>query len=273
MISKMDLAPMNEYKAEVGRVLSVYLDVDQSIASNLNRRFEAAFQAKVNGLAHTFEEEYERRDFETCVAEVRKALECYEPRGRGLVMFARSAGSMWMRELNVPVTTEIFWGAAPHIQQFLEALDEFETYGVVLSDRCHSRIFTAKLGVLEKFADIHALRTVGHVKTTGTDHFYSQSHLQRKADEHALSHLKHVVELLEHLSKIHPFDRLVLAGATDTTSELFRLLPKIMRNKVIASATLPVKAAESRILEEVFLLGRKAERACEVQKVEALITA
>ena len=273
MISKTDVAPVNEYKKATGRVLSVYLDVDQSNASNLNRSFEAAFQAKVNVFARTFEQEYEHCDFETCVAEVRSALERYEPRGRGLVIFARSAGSMWMRELNVPVTTGIFWGVAPHVQQFLEALDEFEMYGVVLSDRCHSRILTAKLGVLEKFADIHALRTVGHVKTTGTDHLYSQSHLQRRADEHALCHLKHVVDLLEHLSKIHPFDRLVLAGATDATSELFRLLPKIMRNKVIASATLPVKAAESRILEEVFLLGRKAERACEVQKVETLITA
>src|SRR5437868_6667095 len=32
---------------ETGRVLSVYLDVDQSKAANLNRKFELAFESKV----------------------------------------------------------------------------------------------------------------------------------------------------------------------------------------------------------------------------------
>jgi peptide subunit release factor 1 (eRF1) len=102
---------------------------------------------------------------------------------------------------------------------------------------------------------------------------YSQSHLQRKADEHALSHLKRVVELLEHVLKFTPFERLVLAGATDATSELFRLLPKTFRRKVITSASLPATATESQILEEVLFIGRKAERVHELETADLLITA
>jgi peptide subunit release factor 1 (eRF1) len=273
MISKTDLAPVTEYKMAVGRVLSVYLDVDQAHAENLNRKFEAAFESKIKELGRAFEEEYEQRDFEACVSEVGKVLKAYEPRARGLVIFARSTGSVWMRELNVQVTTEIFWSSTAHVQQFLEALDEFETYGVVLTDRSHTRIFTVKLGTIEKLAEIHALQGVRHLKTAGTDHLYSQSHLQRKADEHALTHLKRAVELLDHFSKFKLFDRLVLAGASEATSELFRLLPKAMRRKVIASAALPANAPESQILEEVLFLGRKAERAHELQTAEVLITA
>ncbi len=273
MISKTDLAAVNEYRMAVGRVLSVYLDVDQAHAENLNRNFAAAFESKIKEAGRTFEEEYEQRDFEACASEVRKVLKAYQPRGRGLVIFARSTGSVWMRELNVPVVTEVFWGATAHVQQFLEALDEFETYGVVLTDRSYSRIFTVKLGTIEKHAEIHAMRGVRHLKTAGTDHLYSQSHLQRKADEHALSHLKRVVELLDHFAKSKPFDRLVLAGASEATSELFRLLPKTLRHKVIASATLSANAPESRIVEEVLFLGRKAERAHELQTVEVLATA
>jgi peptide subunit release factor 1 (eRF1) len=273
MISKTDLAPVTEFKSAPGRVLSLYLDVDQSHAENLNRKFELAFDSKIKEARVAFEEEYEERDFNSCVSDVRKLLHAYEPRARGLVVFARSTGSIWMRELNVPVTTEIFWGPKAHVQQFLEALGECETHAVVVTDRSRTRIFTVKLGVLEKHAEIHAMQDVRHFRTSGTDHLYSQSHLQRRADEHALSHLKRVVELLEHVSKYTPFDRLILAGATEATSELFRRLPKAFRRTVIASASLPAVATESQILEEVLFIGRKAERALELETVDALITA
>jgi peptide subunit release factor 1 (eRF1) len=273
MISKTDLAPVTDYKTPLGRVLSIYLDVDQAHAENLNRKFEAAFESKIKELGRAFEEEYEQRDFEACASEVRKVLHAYEPRARGLVIFARSTGSVWMRELNVPVDTRIFWGQTAHVQQFLEALGEFETCGVVLTDRSRSRIFTVKLGTIEKHAEIHAMRGVRHLKTAGTDHLYSQSHLQRKADEHALSHLKRVGELLDHFSKFNLFDRLVLAGAGEATTELFRLLPKSLRRKVIASTALSAGAPESQIVEEVMFLGRKAERAHELETVQVLVTA
>jgi peptide subunit release factor 1 (eRF1) len=251
----------------------VYLDIDQSNTANLNRKFETAFESKIKELGRTFDEEYEQRDFDGCVTEVRKTLAAYEPRAHGLVVFARSTGAIWLRELNVPIATEMFWGRSPHVQQFLQALDEFETYGVVLTDRSHSRIFTVKLGTIQKHAEIRAAQGVGHTKTAGTDHLCSQPHLDRKADEHALSHLKHVAELLEHVSKHTPFERLVLAGATAATSELFRLLPKAMRAKVVASAPLYAGAPESQILEEVLFIGRKAERTHEIEMVEILITA
>jgi peptide subunit release factor 1 (eRF1) len=251
----------------------VYLDVDQSHAENLNRKFELAFDSKIKEAGRSFEEEYEERDFNSCASDVRSILHAYEPRARGLVVFARSTGSIWMRELNVPVTTEVFWGPKAHVQQFLEALGEFETHAVVVTDRSRSRIFTVKLGALEKHAEIQAMQAVRHSRTAGTDHLYSQSHLQRRADEHALSHHKRVVQLLEHVSKFTPFDRLILAGATDATSELFRLLPKTFRRKVIASASLPATATESQILEEVLFIGRKAECAHELETIEVLITA
>jgi peptide subunit release factor 1 (eRF1) len=271
MISKTDLAPITDYKAS-GRILSVYLDVDQSHAENLNRHFELAFDSKIKE-AGICQENSEQVDFERCVSQVRSVLRAYEPRARGLVIFSRPNGAIWMRELNIPVTTEIFWGPAAHIRQFLEALDEFETYGVVLADRSRGRIFTVKLGSIEKQADIRAVNGVRHSKTAGTDHLFSQPRLQRKADEHALSHLKRVAEMLEHVVKFAPFDRLILGGATEATSELFRLLSKPLRRMVIASLSLPPTAPESRIVEEVLFAAGKAERAREQETVEMLITA
>ena len=47
MLSKTDLASVNECKATSGQVLSIYLDIDQSKAENLNRTFENYSQAKL----------------------------------------------------------------------------------------------------------------------------------------------------------------------------------------------------------------------------------
>jgi hypothetical protein len=273
VITKKDLEVLNVYRADTGRVLSVYLDVDQSNAANLNRKFELAFEARIKEIGNTFKDENEKRDFDECAGEARKVIAAYQPGAKGLVLFTFSTGSVWMRELNLPVTTEIHWGPHAHVKEFVEALASFATYGVVVTDRSHSRIFTVKLGTIDKHAEIHAMAATRHVKTAGTDHLYSQSHLQRKADEHVLSHLKHVAQVLEHISETQPFQRLVLAGAGAATSELFRLLPKSLRARVVASATLSAAASECQILEEVLFIARKAEGKRDMDKAQMLVTA
>jgi hypothetical protein len=267
-----DLSELEEYKVEAGKVLSVYLDIDQSRAANLNRGFEAAFHAKVQEIARTFDEEYEQRQFAACVEDVRNLLSGYEPKAHSLVIFARSTGPAWFRELNVPVETEVRWTRAPFVQRIVEAFDEFESYAVVVADRSHSRVFTVKLGAMEKEAEIHAFGGVRHIKTSGMDHLLSQSHTQRKADEHLLSHFKRVIEVLEHVAKFKPFNRLILGGSSEATSELFRLLPKSLRRRVVGSSVIAGNASEKEILEAAIAIETRAERAQEMKKAELLVT-
>ena len=267
-----DLSELEEYKIEAGKVLSVYLDIDQSRAANLNRGFESAFHAKVQAIARIFDEEYEQCQFDACVEDVRNLLKGYEPKACSLVIFARSAGPVWFRELNVPVETEVRWTRAPFVQRIIEALDEFESYAVVVTDRSHSRIFTVKLGTIEKEAEIHAFGAVRHMKTSGMDHLLSQSHIQRKADEHLLSHFKRVIEVLEHVAKFKPFNRLILGGSSQATSELFRLLPKSLLRRVVGSCVIAGNASTKEILEATMAIEKRAERAQETKKAEMLVT-
>jgi peptide chain release factor subunit 1 len=271
-ITAKDLGELRESRTGTGKVLSVYLDVDQSKAANLNRRFEGAFESRIQLIGRKFEEEYEQSDFMRCVDDVRKLLLTYEPHGRGLVVFARSTGPIWFRGVNVGVGTEVHWGTAPYLHPLVEALDEFEPYIVALTDRAHARIFTVRLGTIEKHAEIYALGTVRHLKTSGTDHLYSQSHIQRKADENILAHLKRVVEVLEHVGSVNPTARVVLAGNAEAVSELFRLMPKMLRGRVAGSAVVPGNAPESEILESTLALARRAERVQELEKVDRLLT-
>jgi peptide chain release factor subunit 1 len=271
-ITSKDLGDLQESKAGTGRVLSVYLDVDQSRAANLNRGFERAFDSQIKTIARRFEEEYEASDFARCVEDVRKLLSTYEPRGRSLVVFAGSAGPLWFRDVNVVLGTEVHWGTAPYLHPLVEVLDEFEPYVVVVANHARSRVFTVRLGSIEKTAEVHALGVVRHVKAAGTDHLYSQSHIQRKADENVLSHFKRVIEILEEVMGANPASRLVLAGNADSTSELFRLLPKSIRNRVAGSAVVAAGALEKEILEKTLALAGRAERVQELEKMDRLIT-
>jgi peptide subunit release factor 1 (eRF1) len=271
-ITSKDLGDLQETRTGVGRVLSVYLDVDQSKPANLNRGFELAFESRVKTINRRFEEEYEESDFDRCVEDVREVISSYEPRARGLVMFARSAGPIWFREVNVELGTDVHWGAAPYLHPLVEVLDEFETYVVIVADHARSRLYTVRLGSIEKQAEIHAFGNVRHLKASGTDHVLSQSHIQRKADEHVLSHFKRVIEVLEHVLSSNPSSRLVLAGNADATSELFRLLPKSLRNRVAGSAVIAAGAPEREILDRTLALSGRAERVQEVEKIDRLVT-
>src|SRR5437773_9528202 len=106
-ITAKDLGELRESRTGAGRVLSVYLDVDQSNAANLNRRFVGAFESRIQLIGRRFEEEYEQSDFTRCVDDIRKLLSTYEPHRRSLVIFARSTGPIWFREVNVDVGTDI----------------------------------------------------------------------------------------------------------------------------------------------------------------------
>jgi len=271
-ITAKDLGELTQSGTGAGRVLSVYLDVDQSKAANLNRRFEQAFESRIQLIGRKFEEEYEQADFMRCVDDVRKLLSQYEPHARSLVIFARSTGPMWFREVSVDVGTEVHWGVSPYLHPLVEALDEFEPYIVALTDRAHARIFTVRLGTIEKQAEIYALGTVRHLKTSGMDHLYSQSHIQRKADENILAHLKRVVEVLEHVRNVNATARIVLAGNAEAMSELFRLMPKTLRGRVAGSAVMPGNAKQGEILESTVALARRAERVQELEKVDRLLT-
>ncbi|MBI4475207.1 MAG: hypothetical protein HY646_21265 [Acidobacteria bacterium] len=272
MLTKMDLESLREYREGPGRVLSVYLDLDQSNAANLNRGFELALESRLRSIAGRFEEEYEQREFEACATLVREFAYKHRPHSRSLVLFARANGSLYTKELNIPVTTDVRWSESAYIQPFVEAVDKFETYAVVLADKSRARIFTVSLGNIELETEVRKFTPVRHIKTAGTDRMFSQSHFQRKADENASSNLRHVVEVLENVSRSRPFEHVVLAGTTEAIAELFTLLPKEVRPKVISTITMSTSATEKQVLDRTLEIERQAERAFELRRAESLVT-
>ncbi len=273
MVSYADIERLRAYVPQGdGWVLSVYLDVDQSKASNLKRGFETVLQNLLREVEQGMDERA-REEFAANRARVLRFLQSYEPRKKGLVLFSDVRHEFWWdRELPVLLPNVVRFERAPYLRPLIEVLDEYERYGVVLIDKEKARLFTVHLGEIEEheavFDDVPR-RTV----TTSMDRLWSQKNLQRHHDTHVHWHAAHVAERLRELVERYHFDRLIVGGTVEAVGELMRVLPKRLRERVAGTISVPVTASASDVLAEVLRLEEQVERQAEQQLVESLLTA
>jgi len=274
MISKAELGTLIGREGKPGHpVLSVYLDVDQSREVNLNRKFEVSLGNLLRELEQGLGDGFEREEFAADAERMRRFVSDYRPGARSLVIFCDALEDFfWHRELNVPLRSEARWSETLYLRPLLETLDEFERYGVILADRAQARLFTVYLGEIEEHGESFAPGEVKIVKAPGRDHIRSDMRFQHKADQYAHRHLKRVAELTVELADRHAFDRLVLAGPVEATSQLQHLLPKQWQSRVVASLNLPVEADQQMVLAATLRIGKEAERNGEIRLVEELIS-
>jgi peptide chain release factor subunit 1 len=272
MISKADIEEIVERKpVPDSPVLSVYLDIDQSKASNLHRRFEASLKDLLRSIETQLDEK-RLKSFSADAERVRQFVSGFEPRAKGLILFCDDSENLfWSREIKPSVRNNVRWNDTPHIAPLLEILDEYERYGVILVDKAHARLFTVFIGEIEEHYDAVAPAPVRLIKTSGTDHILSENRFQHKAAMHVHWHLKNVAEKLEKLVDQYAFDRLLLGGPVEATSELQHLLSKRLRSRVIERVSLPIRATKGEVLEEALRVERQVEREMEKQIVEELI--
>lgn len=274
MIRRQELQEL--LRRELGgtaRYLSLYLSVDQSVAVNLNRGFEKAFKTLVREVEGSLPAE-EKESFAAAVRRAADFLSEYEPQGKTLVYFADGFGDwLWWRNFDVDLPVALWWGSRPYVRPLVEARDEFERSGVVVTDRARARIFSVFLGRIEEKVQLAAEEEVRRFDGAGMDRMRSQMNFQRKADEHARRHLKRVAEELDRLSLSEPFDRVVLAGNREAISELKDYLSERVGRMVVGELPMPVDAPEAEILKRVQEFLCEVERKAETEIVDKLLTA
>ena len=272
MISRAEIETLaGRAPAHESPVLSVYLDVDQSKASNLNRNFQSALKDLLRSVEARLEGA-QLKHFAADAARVQDHVSGFEPSGKGLILFADvSENFFWSREVQVPVRNNARWSDTPYVNPLLALLDDYERYGVVLVDRERGRLFTVFMGEIAEHEDFLASLPVRRIKSPGTDQMFSERRFQNKAATHAHLHLKRVAESLDKLVDQYGFDRILIAGPVEPTGELHRLLSKRVRGRVVERLSLPVTASAHRVLEEVLRVGENLERKMEEQIVQDLI--
>jgi peptide subunit release factor 1 (eRF1) len=273
MISYEDIERLKAYVPRGnGWVLSLYLDVDQSKASNLKRGFETVLHNLLREVEGRVEEKA-REEFERNRARVLRFMRQYVPRKKSLVICCDARTDFWWdRDLPVLLPNVARFENAPYLRPLIEALDEYERYGVVLMDKEKARVFTVYLGEIEEHEvvfDELPRRTV----TTSMDRLWSQKNLQRHHDAHVHWHAVRVAERLREFVDRYRCDRLVVGGTVEAISELMRVLPKRLSERVAGTISLPLTAPASEVLAEVMRLEEQVERRAEQHVVESLLTA
>jgi hypothetical protein len=275
IFSAQDIRELVEHEASPGsHVLSVYLNVDQAQASNLNRGFEAALRGLLRSIEEGVTDKDERKQLALAIEKTMRAVARLKPHGRGFVCFCDlSKDLFWQREVQVGFANHVRWSAKPYTRPMLEAFDEFRRVALILTDKGQARLFTVSLNEIQEHVDALAQGGVKHIKGPGSDHMRSQRQVQRKAEGHVLQHLKHVAGLVDELAEQRQFDHLILAGPVEATSELQHLLTDRLRRRVVGSLTLPMNADVHQIQEAVRQLECEVARASEEHLVNDLLTA
>lgn len=275
MISHDDLRQLQHYPSgNDSFILSLYLNVDQSDAANLNRGFET----RVDGLFRRVAEdqnshEDSKQNFEMECTRVRQFLRDYVPRGKALVVFSDSKHDFWwQRDLQVDLPTGLRWSAKPWVRPLLEVIEEHDRFGVVLIDKQHARILAVDAGGMEQQAEILSDVPNKHA-TTGTDHIWSQGQMDRDHTNHVQSHAKRVAEELAAVIDRMKLNRIVIGGPVEATTMFTGVLPKRLQQMVIGTISAPVDANRDRLVTELRAVQEKAEHEDEAKIVDAMITA
>jgi peptide subunit release factor 1 (eRF1) len=99
----------------------------------------------------------------------------------------------------------------------------------------------------------------------------SQARHQRHHKAHVHWHLKWVAQRLGDLLRRRRFARLILAGPEEPTSELRRLLPRVLASRVVAVIPAEMFAEQGEILEKAREVERRIERKAEERLLRELL--
>jgi peptide chain release factor subunit 1 len=139
-----------------------------------------------------------------------------------------------------------------------DLLDEYERYAVALVDREKSRFFSVFLGEIQERNDFKDFVPGKHDQGG-----VWQANRQRHHEAHVFRHLKRAADYLTDLYRRRPFDRLVVAGPEEATSELRHLLPGPLASRVVAAIPAEIFAGAQEILERTLEIERQVERSTE----------
>ena len=275
MISYDDIRQLQHYSSGTDSlVLSLYVDVDQSDAANLNRGFETRIESLFRQVAESQNSNGTHMErFKDECKRVREFLRDYTPKGKALVVFSDSKQDFWwQRDLKVELPNGLRWSQQPWVRPLLEVVEDHDRLGVVLIDKQRARILAADAEGIHQQAEILSEVPNRHV-TSGTDHIRSQMHMERDHEKHVQWHAKRVADELASLVDRLKLSRIVIGGPVEATCMFIGELPRRIQQMIIGTIPAPVDAGHDRLDAELRAVQEKAEHEDEAKIVDAMITA
>jgi len=248
--------------------LTMYLDIDQNKQSNRRQGYVVQAEALLKGLK-SHQARSDRLD--TACKQALSLVRSMKPTGKAALIVVHPETKL--REL---VQTEIAFPASAHwrrgafLRPVVEAMDEHERYGVVLTDNKRARLFTVHMGELTEHEDLFS-ETSQRTRSLGADQMRAQKRRDQRHQEEVASHAKRVIDALHDLALRQPFDRLIVGGTPKAASQLVRLLPTRLRGKVVDTVSVRVGGSQKEILKRILAVQEHMERDREKEVVQGVL--
>src|SRR5262249_13769989 len=156
--------------------------------------------------------------------------------------------------VRVPLGNHLAFEPRPDVAPLLKLLDDYERYAVALVDKERARLFTVFLAEIEESEAF--IDAVPGKHSRGA---FSQKQIQRHHDQHVHRHLEHVAKELAALFRRRPFDRLIVAGPAEATSDLKHMLPRALAHRLVATIPAETSANLGEILETTLAVERRVQ--------------
>ncbi len=268
MLGRGVLSSLHTLTQQKTFTLTMYLDIDQNKQSNRKRGFVVQAEALLKDLKARHGRST-RLDAAAGIAIglVRKM----RPTGKAALIVVHPETKLEeIQQMDLPFAASAYWRRGAFLRPIVEAMDEHERYGVVLTDTKRARLFTVYVGEITEHEDLFS-ETSQRTRSLGADQMRSQKRRDRRHDEEVASHAKKVIDAIHDLALQAPFDRLIVAGTPKATSQLIRLLPKRLRGKLVETVGMSVGASQKDVLKKILAVQRRMEREQESLLIEGVL--
>ncbi len=248
--------------------LTMYLDIDQNRQSNRNRGHLVQAEALLKdlGTKHGKDDQLARAS-----ATALELVSAIDPKGRTVLVVVHPATELAeIHQIKLSLPVSVHWRRGTFLRPVVEAMDENERYGVVLTDKQRARLFTLYMGELTEHSDLFS-DTTKRTRATGTDQWRAQKRHQRHHEREVALHAKSVVDALRDLALRSPFDRLIVAGPIQAASQVARLLPRRLHGKLIETVSMAINATAQEVHEGIEEIRERMERQQESALVDGLV--
>lgn len=187
---------------------------------------------------------------------------------RGLVVFSCHAAGFWqVHELPVRVRSCLVVNPSPYVRPLEELLDEYEPFGVLLTDRQRARMFVFALGSLVEHTE-----RVDRLERQGEDDRgeLNKTRVDHQRDEQAQQHLRQAARMAFEVYQRVGFGRLLIGAPADVAGEVERILHPYLRERLADRVHVSVGASDDEIRRAAFEAEERAERRAEARLVEQL---
>jgi hypothetical protein len=268
MLGRGVLSTLYTLTQQKTHTLTLYLDIDQNKQSNRRQGYLVQAEAFLKGLKS------EQKKSDRLNAACKQALAVVrnlKPRGKtALVVVHPELKLREIIQIELPFPASVHWRRGAFLRPVVEAMDEHERYGVVLTDNKRARLFTVVMGELTEHEDLFS-ETGQRTRSLGADQMRSQKRHDQRHQEEMASHAKRVIDALHDLALRQPFDRLIVGGTPKAASQLVRLLPTRLRGKVVETVSVRVGGSQKEIQNKILAVQEDMERNREKEIVQGVL--